>query len=689
MYRIHATLGKPGDPVPGAEHLFEFAAHGSRAALETLETFDPEKYDHAVRWNRLVCGGVGASWLYTSDLLHGHTKEQWLDEDWCMPQIANCPSPGELIINRRGDTVFNFAAMTGKWKILQSLVVDYHIDINLRNAQGETPLLSACRAGQCTPTILCLQRYNADASLVAKNGETPLHWLISFEDGTVEPLINDLIAHGAEIDACTQKRVAHSMFLATIDVDFLPANTPLGWAAQRNRPVIVKALLEAGAEPRYENELVAKSPFHTAAYFHNYECLAVMIEHLESKVTHMRSDGQPELRAAVMYGPTIQQAMHGSDKFSMVLRHGASHLENFRATFDLLREKTKYMTFDGCFHGSPLYYAVSYALDEVVRYMFQHQWCTNAIDRPIGEARRTAFLEAVRWNRVYIARLLLANGADVKACAANPFQPSKTDWTALHVFAHEGHNEDLEMVSLLTQAGVSIKGSQGQSGSYVGSGNLLPDVSSLSLQPKANVYDTETPFTLALRRNSFNLCTSLLSHDADPNALTYSSGLFTSLNPLTPLGHLIISNARYSAARLTYLLDQSPSFIVEPERQLTALHRAVLEWRNVTHASTGVDVKEEEFDRDTNLEILELLLRRFKESQEVDARCGVNGDTALHLAVETGNIKAVETLLRAGASQESMNQEAETPLEVALKLQEGKESKEREVRDEIIELLAS
>ena len=85
---------------------------------------------------------------------------------------------------------------------------------------------------------------------------------------------------------------------------------------------------------------------------------------------------------------------------------------------------------------------------------------------------------------------------------------------------------------------------------------------------------------------------------------------------------MIISNARYSSHRLRYLLsitDRPCSFIVEPARQLTALHRATMARQGITKV-TGGDVTRQEFDSVTNGDILDELLLKWKSREELNAK---------------------------------------------------------------------
>ena len=675
LYRIYSTCDQSEQVnLPGRDYLYDYAIAGSRPAFEELQKVGPtDKAQYAQRFLSDACAGVGSSWFDKSEMLHGHTQSQWMNDAWFMERIKTVEDLSTFTVNKRGDSMLHFAAACGRWRPFKSLIVDYKMNVNLLNPLRETPLLCACRSGQGGIAILCLQTYKANASIAAINGETPLHWLLSFSDTYVEPLLNDLIANGADVNAMTKDRISHSKFPGNIDVDFQMPGTALSWAVHHNRPHIVKFLLSRGANPSLTIAKGEMYPLKWAAYYHHHQCLKLMVEHLEGEVTAVTSDGKIDKRKALIFGPVIQEAIRASDRFSMILRNGSDYFNHLHATLDLLREKTEYVNTQSTFHGNMLYFAVSEAHDEAVEYMFKHNWRVETLNDPCVPGQRTALLEAFRWNRRPLVELLLSHGADAHVRAANPFQPELLNWSALHVFAQEGHNNDVSLVQTLIQTGIPVDGPTSLNpaeGNHTTNNDLNPDIDRLSLKDNPGPTQAcETPFAIAIRHNAFHLGSTLLSLGANPNALTLSSGLFRSSHPLTILGHIIISNARYSSARLKYLLnlanEHSVNFIVEPTRQLSALHRAAMAHQDVVSVITNEGVKMQTFDLETNRDIMYELLLRWPGSEQLDMRCGIGGNTALHLAVEAGNAGAVESLLKAGAGTGIRNEEGETAKRLA------------------------
>ena len=346
--------------------------------------------------------------------------------------------------------------------------------------------------------------------------------------------------------------------------------------------------------------------------------------------------------------------------------------------------------------GSMMYSAVSKAHDEVVEYMFKNDWLTETINTPIGDARRTPVLEAIRWNRESLVQTLVDHGADILALAANPFAPEESNWSALHIYAQEGHDRDLSLVEKLVGMGISVEGPSKLNDPDVTqeSTSLSIGISTLSItdnSPSSQI--NETPFAVAIRHNAFNLANTLLSLGADPNSLATSSGLFSTRYPMTVLGHMITANARYCHARLNYLLHlpekHTISFIVEPARRITALHRCAMAHQEVAkRTDDGALVSRQEFDTDTNADIMYELLRKWSQPEELNAKCGIDGNTALHLAVAAENTATMQYLLDAGADTTIRNEHGETPLQLVRK-GAGRTTEGREIEVRLAQVCAS
>ncbi|KAJ5443633.1 uncharacterized protein N7458_007505 [Penicillium daleae] len=137
------------------------------------------------------------------------------------------------------------------------------------------------------------------------------------------------------------------------------------------------------------------------------------------------------------------------------------------------------------------------------------------INRPAREDQRTPVLEAIRWNRKSIVELLVANGADLKTVAKNPFS-DEMNWTDFHILATTGHNTDYsELVSFLIDEGLPLGNPSGTESSH-----HLP----------------ETPFLVAVQHNAFSLASTFLEYRADLSPRLLVPGCFLWNIPPQSLG---------------------------------------------------------------------------------------------------------------------------------------------------------
>ena len=647
LYRMFMACKREVPPeIPVLDYLKAQAIRGSRSAMLDLKVLDSQQAKHIREVLRYGYGGVGSNWFDVDQWLHGLTQPILMSKEFTLDSLGSRAQLHSVVVNIRGDRIIHAAAAVGAYGLVQELLTDIKIDVNQLNMKGETALLCACRSGHPGIVRLLLES-GAQASIQSVSGESPLHWLLSFDE-TINPAAvgNDLIERGgASVHAFTTQRISHSVFPGSIDVDFQAEGTPLMWAVHDNKPRIVSFLLSKGADPNWRFRNAGSSPLEWAAFFHHFDCLKMMIDYLEGTIdTPMTTDGKRDLRHAVIYGPLVRLAVHASDKFSMILRNGTKHLSQLQSTLTFLQEKTTLIKFRlGNSSETLLHFAASGAHEEACAIILETGWRIEELNQPAGSAKMTPLLESVRWNRRSLFHLLQKHGADVHAVASSPYDEYAQIWSALHIFAEQAQNDDLDLVSDLLTAGIPVDGN--------------------------SAYSIETPFNVAVRRNAFRLADYLLSNGASLNATSTCSSLIVSPNPLTGLGHTIVLNARYSFSGLRYMLAAQEitavDFVVEPARQLSVLHLCALVPHGFTYNGSGEALMREDFDWETNRAIVHELLEWFQEPEQLNAICQIQGKTALHLAAEYGNAGVVEELVKAGADINLRCEMRETPADTA------------------------
>lgn len=731
FYRIcHAILPDFRPSQAGVQHICDMALCGCRTALEDLAELAPAAVPAVKSSLKDIRGGVGADWYFSSQMLYGLQREELIAAlYWTGGQRREFLNPQHILdfrVNKRGDGLLHFASSCAKAEALEALLRDVPFYIDSCSDQGDTALLCAVRAGQVQNTMLLLDR-GADVQKASLTGETPLHWLISLEGEDVILVGRALLERGAMVCATTAKQVAHSNFPATLETDRLYCGSPLDWAVQRNRPDIVRFLLDQLQDPSALFSLLSQerqpNPLERAAFYHHAECLESMIKAMEEAAPDRLGHGY-------LMKPLLVLATSGADLFAMALRHGLQWENRLRATFDLLLIRSGHRNFlDGLgneFGETLLYHAIAGQHDTVVQYLLSphverllsgqepevssptstrqqniegqedieegglnhapmqsepvigsqassdgygilallrniytkirdalgsaqpvpdpmytitlsppdSQRCRAGafhpedIHCPCAISLRPPILEAIRWNRKHIYDLLLSRGADPNSKSRNPFHSSNVDWTAIHTFAYAGHNADFAILEdLVDHQNHPVEGRS------------------------ESCFQTETPLLTSIYSNSFNLSSFLLESGADINACSTSAGPLATEHPTTILGHIIASSANGSIARLRFLCSvdpQSPEFIVEPDRNLTALHRCAMANGELHWAVDGQELAYPEYNFDNNQEMMASLLERWGSSDEVNRRCDLDGSTAVHLAVAFVNVGAVQELLETG-----------------------------------------
>jgi len=133
----------------------------------------------------------------------------------------------------RGNHALLLAAREGSLKVANFLLDQPLVQVEARNAQGESPLMMAALKGH----LALVRRLIERKAEVNKPGWAPLHYAATNAEPGSPDLVRLLLEHHAYIDAESPNRT-----------------TPLMMAAQYGLTSVVKLLLEEGADPLLRNE---------------------------------------------------------------------------------------------------------------------------------------------------------------------------------------------------------------------------------------------------------------------------------------------------------------------------------------------------------------------------------------------------------------------------------------------------
>jgi ankyrin repeat protein len=143
-------------------------------------------------------------------------------------------------------TALHFAANAGKLDIVRLLVERWPMDIQARNAHGETPLLMAVRAERNDVVRFLLRSWPEGAMENDDAWATPLHWAACLGLTELTSLLLECWPEG--VKAKTQR-----------------CETPLHWAAQAGRIETMRLLVECWPLGIRERDIEGATPLHAAA----------------------------------------------------------------------------------------------------------------------------------------------------------------------------------------------------------------------------------------------------------------------------------------------------------------------------------------------------------------------------------------------------------------------------------------
>lgn len=136
-------------------------------------------------------------------------------------------------VDEQGNHALHWAIREGSLKVANFLLDQPLVQVEVRNRAGESPLMLAALKGELALARRLIER----RAEVNKPGWTPLHYAASHPEAASEGLVRLLLEHHAYIDAESPNKT-----------------TPLMMAARYGHPLVVKLLLEEGADASLRNE---------------------------------------------------------------------------------------------------------------------------------------------------------------------------------------------------------------------------------------------------------------------------------------------------------------------------------------------------------------------------------------------------------------------------------------------------
>lgn len=540
-------------------------------------------------------------------------------------------SSQDSVLNEWNDTILHAAAVSGRLDVVKFILENVDVNelntrVNAVNRDHETPLLYAARCGHAA-IVSFLLAHCADPSILSSHGESPLHYLTSFEDADISEITKLLKSHGADLQS-----VAKSIHFNEFQDPRIEFGTPLHFAVERNHVRAVASLVEHGADIRSQiSQLSIPSPLALAACLHYHEVLECMIRYLighneTEDPTIDRASGQSLLCCAIG-GPG-----YGWSVFNKIVRHGRFWKRNAVATLDVLfgaGATNHFASLPGMPHCTAVFLAVQsddHILDAILR---TNKESINVAARVLaGDVSRPPLFEAILYHRFDAFKVLVRHGVDL----TGRMDYEGDSITGLYYCAFSRH-ESTEMADTILHADVGVD--EGPEG-------------------------LETPFICAVRNRAFKLARYFLEQNANPNAF-FQRGLFCNLDvPTTLLGILLAETSPAMLGCLNFLLDNVPNlaFTTTTQDNWTVLHRL---------ASLDLWVTRETGDP-TLGEILRRLNYYFKPTHDELNQLGTSSEndvTALHLAADFGNFVVADWLVSNGADTSILNRYGLTALDTA------------------------
>ncbi|VDH91361.1 transient receptor potential cation channel subfamily A member 1 [Mytilus galloprovincialis] len=528
------------------------------------------------------------------------------------------------IQDSNGNTALHHASINGHLHIVD-FIIQHDGDINAINSSGDTPLHEAVRHEQ-TIIIDFLLKNEADSSILNDLQMAPIHLAIDCDS---LKSLEALLKH----KSVNVKLAGESGF------------TPLHYCAYRDRAEGAKLLLKHGAKPCMKCNH-GYYPIHIAARAAAATTLDVIIKYVEA------------------LGYTRAEVLSFEDKENNTALHSSVNSGypeavrvclNAGAPVDAQQEDK----------STPLHFACAQGGLEMIKIMYEIQEskflsAMNTTDI----LKMTPLHRAALFNHVGVVEYLLDKGADINALDANDRTPlfvaaSKGAWSTVNLLIKRGANIALKDEKNRNFLHVIIKGGGSlnmfEDDVFKNVKNLLNETDDIGCTPlhyatregQLNAIDTlismgallnpknkmkQSPLHFAARYGRYNTCKRLLNSKDGPGIINeVDEDGSTALHHAAKNGHV----------KIITLLMQRGAYVTRDHEGNTPLHMAVI------HGHTR------------SMRCILNVHGNLLDSQNND------GNTALHVACQVGQVPAV-TLLMSADAKFSLNGNGGTFFDLAI-----------------------
>lgn len=164
-----------------------------------------------------------------------------------------------LIASEAGDTILHWASYLNLEQHLGHLLngkIKHMVDINAQNDSGDTPLITACSAGNLE-AALCLVQAGANVNLTNMRNETCLHHLWRFIDDEGSMLLHALLARGIDCEVEADSNIATAALIAELDpLPVLPGKAIQRLAGRGRTALLLEFLTAAPPTDAYHGNMV-------------------------------------------------------------------------------------------------------------------------------------------------------------------------------------------------------------------------------------------------------------------------------------------------------------------------------------------------------------------------------------------------------------------------------------------------